>query len=186
MAAASASARASSASSSASSASSSSSSAAAAAAAAAASQPASKSFAQPSWGSLFCPQCSSILNVPTSSLVVACPDCPFETTLARLLHLFSDNVNRNAHAHAEARARHSRGHAHHHEDDEHDAAASAAAAGGAHHHHHARARATIEQPCDKCGHPRLFFHTAQLRSADEGSTVFYECPNCGHSYSVNN
>lgn len=46
--------------------------------------------------------------------------------------------------------------------------------------------ATIEEPCPKCGHPELFFYTMQLRSVDEGSTVFYECPKCSHKYSQNN
>ena len=48
--------------------------------------------------------------------------------------------------------------------------------------------ATIEEPCPKCGHPEQFFYTMQLRSVDEGSTVFYECKNrlCNHKYSQNN
>lgn len=44
----------------------------------------------------------------------------------------------------------------------------------------------IEEPCPKCGHPEQYFYTMQLRSVDEGSTVFYECPNCNNKYSVNN
>eukprot|EP00834_Sanchytrium_tribonematis_P005247 NODE_304_length_10309_cov_0.478355.p11 type:complete len:125 gc:universal NODE_304_length_10309_cov_0.478355:3525-3151(-) len=46
--------------------------------------------------------------------------------------------------------------------------------------------ATIEQDCPKCQHPELEFFTMQLRSADEGATVFYSCPNCQHKFSVNN
>jgi DNA-directed RNA polymerase I subunit RPA12 len=46
--------------------------------------------------------------------------------------------------------------------------------------------ATIEEPCPKCGNPELYFYTMQLRSVDEGSTVFYECPKCEYKYSINN
>ena len=46
--------------------------------------------------------------------------------------------------------------------------------------------AIIEEPCPKCGHPEQYFYTMQLRSVDEGSTVFYECPKCTNKYSVNN
>ena len=46
--------------------------------------------------------------------------------------------------------------------------------------------AIIQEICSKCGHPELYFYTMQLRSVDEGSTVFYECPKCKHKFSQNN
>jgi DNA-directed RNA polymerase I subunit RPA12 len=49
-----------------------------------------------------------------------------------------------------------------------------------------RTRATVDECCPKCGHQGLEFYTLQLRSADEGQTVFYECVECGHKYSQNN
>ena len=48
------------------------------------------------------------------------------------------------------------------------------------------ARATVEETCPKCGNPEMDYYTLQLRSADEGQTVFYECKKCGHKSSVNN
>ena len=47
-------------------------------------------------------------------------------------------------------------------------------------------RQTIEEPCIKCGHPEVGYYTVQLRSVDEGQTVFYECPECKHTWSINN
>ena len=49
-----------------------------------------------------------------------------------------------------------------------------------------RTRATVDEDCPQCGHHGLEFYTLQLRSADEGQTVFYECIQCGHKYSQNN
>ena len=48
-----------------------------------------------------------------------------------------------------------------------------------------KARATIKEDCPKCGHPELEYYTMQLRSADEGQTVFYNCTKCGHTYNTN-
>lgn len=39
----------------------------------------------------------------------------------------------------------------------------------------------INHPCEKCGREQVRYYTQQLRSADEGTTVFYECE-CGHKY----
>ncbi|EME78623.1 uncharacterized protein MYCFIDRAFT_78333 [Pseudocercospora fijiensis CIRAD86] len=46
--------------------------------------------------------------------------------------------------------------------------------------------AVIKQPCEKCGNEEVRFYTQQLRSADEGSTVFYTCPRCNHKWNTNN
>ncbi|OHT05611.1 DNA-directed RNA polymerase I subunit RPA12 [Tritrichomonas foetus] len=46
-------------------------------------------------------------------------------------------------------------------------------------------RTVIDERCPECNHEGLYFSTAQLRSADEGQTVFYECPKCGHRYQQN-
>ncbi|EPQ27973.1 uncharacterized protein PFL1_06880 [Pseudozyma flocculosa PF-1] len=50
----------------------------------------------------------------------------------------------------------------------------------------APAEATIKEKCPGCGHDEMNFHTLQMRSADEGSTVFYTCPKCGYKFSQNN
>lgn len=56
------------------------------------------------------------------------------------------------------------------EDDEHDRAKGA----------------MVHEKCPKCGNEEMTFHTAQLRSADEGQTVFYTCVKCGFKFSQNN
>lgn len=43
--------------------------------------------------------------------------------------------------------------------------------------------ATIAHPCEKCGREEVRYYTQQLRGADEGSTVFYEC-DCGNKYII--
>lgn len=48
-----------------------------------------------------------------------------------------------------------------------------------------KARATVNEECPKCKNPVMEYYTMQLRSADEGQTVFYECAKCGHKHSVN-
>merc|ERR1712085_222230 len=47
-------------------------------------------------------------------------------------------------------------------------------------------RMTIEEPCVKCGAAEVGYYTVQLRSVDEGQTVFYECPKCTYTWSTHN
>ena len=44
-------------------------------------------------------------------------------------------------------------------------------------------RATIEQDCEKCDNNLMYFESRQMRSVDEGQTVFYTCTKCGHTES---
>jgi DNA-directed RNA polymerase I subunit RPA12 len=53
-------------------------------------------------------------------------------------------------------------------------------------HAPAIAAAQVDEKCPSCGHQGMEFYTMQLRSADEGQTVFYECPSCKYKYSQNN
>lgn len=46
--------------------------------------------------------------------------------------------------------------------------------------------AEVDEDCPKCNHSRASFYTMQLRSADEGATVFYECLSCGFKWRQNN
>jgi DNA-directed RNA polymerase I subunit RPA12 len=50
----------------------------------------------------------------------------------------------------------------------------------------AQQRATILETCIKCNTREVGYYTVQLRSVDEGQTVFYECPKCKYTWSVNN
>ena len=45
-----------------------------------------------------------------------------------------------------------------------------------------RQDAEIDQECPECGNKKMRFYTKQLRSADEGSTVFYTCEECNYKY----
>lgn len=46
--------------------------------------------------------------------------------------------------------------------------------------------AVISEICPKCGNDEMHYHTLQLRSADEGATVFYTCTSCGYKFRTNN
>ncbi|KAF9764727.1 DNA-directed RNA polymerase I subunit RPA12 [Nosema granulosis] len=43
--------------------------------------------------------------------------------------------------------------------------------------------AKIKYQCPNCGADEMMYNTAQLRSADEGQTVFYSCE-CGYKQTV--
>ena len=39
---------------------------------------------------------------------------------------------------------------------------------------------TVERICSSCGHNEMTYKTQQMRSADEGMTIFYYCVKCGN------
>ncbi|CAH3994195.1 unnamed protein product [Pieris brassicae] len=43
----------------------------------------------------------------------------------------------------------------------------------------------VERKCPKCGCERMSYATLQLRSADEGQTVFYTCVSCKYKETEN-
>ncbi|XP_014357369.2 DNA-directed RNA polymerase I subunit RPA12 [Papilio machaon] len=43
----------------------------------------------------------------------------------------------------------------------------------------------VERKCPKCGNDRMSYATLQLRSADEGQTVFYTCVVCKYKETEN-
>ncbi len=109
----------------------------------------------------FCPQCGTIMDPPETDYV-ACTACSYKCRFADLgvTEICTRSAPRTKPAWI---------------DDEQEEI-------GTKQSKHAK----IEEPCPKCGHPELYFYTMQLRSVDEGQTVFYECPACKYKYSVNN
>lgn len=108
----------------------------------------------------FCPQCGTIMDPPSSQQTVHCIMCNFSCHFEDLNT--GEVVTRSAPTAKPAWITEEK-------DDE-----------------ALEKHATIEEPCPKCGNPEMYFYTMQLRSVDEGSTVFYECGKCSHKYSINN
>mmetsp|Transcript_26690 Transcript_26690/g.53213 ORF Transcript_26690/g.53213 Transcript_26690/m.53213 type:complete len:127 (+) Transcript_26690:50-430(+) len=114
----------------------------------------------------FCPDCRSILGVDQTGMI-RCLICTYSSHLNALSSLpvtTTKSTPRSVPNWAKS--------------DEEQAASLAMASGPS--------RATVEEPCVKCGAPEVAYYTLQLRSVDEGQTVFYECPECQHTWSLNN
>ncbi|KAK9730463.1 Transcription factor S-II (TFIIS) [Popillia japonica] len=43
----------------------------------------------------------------------------------------------------------------------------------------------VDRKCPKCGNDKMSYATLQLRSADEGQTVFYTCTKCSYKETEN-
>ncbi|ATY62692.1 Zinc TFIIS-type [Cordyceps militaris] len=51
--------------------------------------------------------------------------------------------------------------------------------------HNIQTDSVVPETCQKCGRKEVRYTNLQLRSADEGSTIFYMC-DCGHSWQEDN
>jgi len=129
------------------------------------------------WSMLFCDACGNLLpriNGPEGTLV-ACDDCgnntkgmlPFaHPELDGITHVQSDTsarvtVSRSKPSTFPSVLR-----------EKHSAVQTA-------HADNLNTEAVIQKECPRCRRQEMFYHTKQLRSADEGSTVFYRCE-CGY------
>ena len=108
----------------------------------------------------FCMACGTILLLPSHGMV-SCYNCPFTCRFEQLEN--TGTVLCGSSRPSQARQ------------------AALRAAGG-----QKPKRATVQEPCPYCNHPEVEYYTMQMRSADEGETVFYECPECGHKWNQNN
>eukprot|EP00275_Glaucocystis_incrassata_P000427 EC119176.1.p1 GENE.EC119176.1~~EC119176.1.p1 ORF type:complete len:124 (+),score=19.75 EC119176.1:109-480(+) len=113
-------------------------------------------------GLAFCPHCGTLLDSPAASDECVCDRC--QSTINIKDFLAEAIVTRSVPKLASRRAERSADQQRENKKSE---------------------RATVDEPCPKCGNTKMAFTTAQLRSADEGQTVFYECLRCGHTFSVN-
>jgi DNA-directed RNA polymerase I subunit RPA12 len=114
----------------------------------------------------FCPSCRATLRVDAPGSI-ECSVCPYRSNLSEMSNSLPESTTYSADRAVPLWAK----------SDEEQAALKRTSA---------PVRATIEEPCIKCSHPEVGYYTVQLRSVDEGQTVFYECPNCKYTWSVNN
>ncbi|CAO1616357.1 unnamed protein product [Parajaminaea phylloscopi] len=120
----------------------------------------------------FCPSCGNLLDVPTDEDVIKCTPCgaDLDASVYDDLTLVTSS-NPSAFPSALRLKR--------------QLVSTVPSAGDK--QDGARAdEATIREKCPKCGNEEMRFSTLQMRSADEGTTVFYTCPKCGYKFSQNN
>ena len=107
----------------------------------------------------FCSACGALLpNLPESGASIKCLACSYEAsidTFALRETTYSIIFNRRENV-SKKRAN----------DDEEEGP-------------------TVERKCPKCGHDKMSYAALQLRSADEGQTVFFTCLKCKFKESEN-
>ncbi|KAG7177105.1 DNA-directed RNA polymerase I subunit RPA12-like [Homarus americanus] len=102
----------------------------------------------------FCPACGSILVLPQTSETVACRVCTFKTPIDDIINRETtykvDFVQKGTYLVSKKKVE---------EESE-------------------LGQMDNDRECSKCGNIGMSYTTMQLRSADEGQTVFYICPKC--------
>ena len=115
---------------------------------------------------IFCPECNSYLNTFTPEPEIKCPSCDYSCPITKFDYQI---VHREKRMDVSARQKMREQQMHENQGKGKESILQ-----------------EVEEPCPKCGEQRVSFYTKQLRSADEGSTVFYNCKKCGHQWNENN
>ncbi|XP_071539155.1 DNA-directed RNA polymerase I subunit RPA12 isoform X2 [Panulirus ornatus] len=104
----------------------------------------------------FCRSCGAILLLPKVGQTVTCKVCTFSVSISELTgNEASYNVEITPYgAYASSKKR---------VDEENELG-----------------QMDNDRECSKCGNIGMSYTTMQLRSADEGQTIFYICPKCKH------
>ncbi|XP_050719040.1 DNA-directed RNA polymerase I subunit RPA12-like [Eriocheir sinensis] len=106
----------------------------------------------------FCPSCGAILALPTSGQAIKCKVCDFSISIQVLLGQTTTTTYQfNPLGVYSSSKKVPEGE----EEDE-------------------QGQRDPHRECSKCGHMGMSYTTMQLRSADEGQTIFYMCPKCRH------
>ncbi|KAL6457519.1 hypothetical protein MHYP_G00344820 [Metynnis hypsauchen] len=103
----------------------------------------------------FCPECGNILPVPQVQDVITCPRCSFKIPV----HEFNGQVIKssvvfNSLVQSSSAI-----------DSEEDSELKGP---------------VVDRKCSRCNKEGMVYHTRQMRSADEGQTVFFTCIHCRH------
>ncbi|KZT09025.1 DNA-directed RNA polymerase I kDa polypeptide [Laetiporus sulphureus 93-53] len=115
---------------------------------------------------LFCPDCGTLLDLPRDDdMVVACEQCGHEEPASSYENI--ETVTRS-HPDAFPSLLRQKGKTQTKVHDANDALLK------------------VTERCPECGHMEVYSKELQLRSADEGSTVFYTCVKCKFGWRVNN
>ncbi|OCH94212.1 DNA-directed RNA polymerase I kDa polypeptide [Obba rivulosa] len=115
---------------------------------------------------LFCPDCGTLLNLPNDAdQVVVCEQCGHEEPASSY-----ENIEIVTRSHPDAFPSPLRQKTKT-QTKVHDAN---------------EGLLKVTEKCPECGHMEAYSKEAQLRSADEGSTIFYTCVKCKFGWRVNN
>uniref|UniRef100_A0A3Q0R7F3 DNA-directed RNA polymerase subunit n=1 Tax=Amphilophus citrinellus TaxID=61819 RepID=A0A3Q0R7F3_AMPCI len=103
-------------------------------------------------GSNFCPECGNVLPLPGILDIVCCPRCSFKIRVSEFLgqEIHSAVVFSPLEQSSVAQ-------------DEQDSEMKGP---------------VIDRRCSRCNKEGMIYHTRQMRSADEGQTVFFTCIHC--------
>ncbi|KPP68039.1 DNA-directed RNA polymerase I subunit 12-like [Scleropages formosus] len=101
----------------------------------------------------FCPECGCVLPLPGLEETVTCPRCHFTVSI----HEFADKAVTSSVVFNPLEA------SSFPKEEEEEAELKGP---------------VIDRRCSRCNKEGMVYHTRQMRSADEGQTVFYTCIHC--------